>query len=140
MELPKELFLSHSSVNHEFVGRLADTLIRHKIPVWYSEKDILGAQQWHDEIGAALARCDWFLVVLSTASVESKWVKRELLFALQDDRLNIRIVPLLYEPCEFTAKLSWVIPSLQIVSFEHGFDAGCHDLLKVWGLKYKPAR
>jgi hypothetical protein len=39
------------------------------------------AQQWHDEIGAALRRCDWFVLVLSPHTVESIWVKRELLFS-----------------------------------------------------------
>jgi hypothetical protein len=140
MELPKELFLSHSSLNGDFVGRLADTLSRHRLTVWYSKKNILGARQWHDEIGAALARCDWFLVILSTASVESKWVKRELLFALQENRFTNRIVPLLYEPCDFSTKLSWVLPSLQIVNFEHDFESGCRDLLTIWGLKYRPAK
>jgi hypothetical protein len=40
--------------------------------------NIRGAQQWHDEIGTALKRCDWFLLVLSPQSVRSMWVKHEL--------------------------------------------------------------
>lgn len=41
-----------------------------------SKEHIGGAQEWHDEIGAALDRCDWFPVVLSPQSVASRWVKR----------------------------------------------------------------
>jgi hypothetical protein len=31
----------------------------------YSRTNLVGAQQWHDEIGAALQCCDWFAIVLS---------------------------------------------------------------------------
>ncbi|NJL47261.1 MAG: toll/interleukin-1 receptor domain-containing protein [Leptolyngbyaceae cyanobacterium SM2_5_2] len=95
--MPSEVFLSHSSQDQAFVSKLADQLRRHGIPVWYSKTSILGAQQWHDEIGSALIRCDWFLVALSPGAVESMWVKRELIFALQQKRFENKIIPILYE-------------------------------------------
>ncbi len=75
---PKEIFLSHSNLDRSFADSIAETLRGHGIPVWYSQTNILGAQQWHDEIGEALKRCDWFIVVLSPNSVQSMWVKREV--------------------------------------------------------------
>lgn len=137
MAIPSEIFLSHSSLDQRFVTRLAEMLRRHGVPVWYSRTNILGAQQWHDEIGAALRRCDWFLIVLSANSVESMWVKRELLFALQQKRFEGQIVPLLYQPCDLE-RFSWVLSSFQQVDFRKGFDEGCRDLLRVWGLGYQP--
>jgi hypothetical protein len=77
--IPAEVFLSHSSADRLFADAVAAVMRRHGVPVWYSQTDILGAQQWHDEIGAALRRCDWFALVLSPHSVESMWVKRECL-------------------------------------------------------------
>jgi hypothetical protein len=62
--LPREVFLSHSARDRRFVERLAGVLREHGIPVWYSRTNIVGAKQWHDEIGKALTRCDWFVVVL----------------------------------------------------------------------------
>ena len=62
--LPKEIFLSHSTLDEPFVTSISEVLRRHGIPVWYSRTNILGAQQWHDEIGAALKRCDWLALVL----------------------------------------------------------------------------
>ena len=97
-----EVFLSHSSKDLDFVVRLARVLKRHKIRYWYSATHIAGAKQWHDEIGRALARCDWFLVVLTPDSVRSPWVKRELLFALNEFRYNERIIPVLRRPCEYS--------------------------------------
>ena len=134
---PNEVFLSHSSKDRSFVSRLVEVLRRHAIPVWYSETNITGAQQWHDEIGRALKRCDWFVLVLSPDAVGSKWVKRELVYSLQQDHFEERIAPLLYRPCS-PEDLSWTLSAIQMVDFSSGCDQGCHDLLQVWGLGYEP--
>jgi hypothetical protein len=133
---PREVFLSHSSLDRPFAASIAETIRRHGVPVWYSQTDILGAAQWHDEIGSALQRCDWLALILSPNSVESKWVKRELQYALQKDRFENRIIPILYLPCDFE-RLSWTLSSFQTVDFSESFDAGCTELLRVWGLAYR---
>src|SRR5947208_15169080 len=96
---PREVFLSHAGKDHAFVHRMAQMLRDHGVPIWFSGGNIIGAQQWHDEIGRALERCDWFVVVLSPASVKSRWVKQELLFALNERRYQNRIVPVLKKDC-----------------------------------------
>jgi TIR domain len=98
----------------------------------------MGAQQWHDEIGAALRRCDWFLLVLSPNAVASMWVKREFIFALQQNRFENRIVPLLWQSCDFD-RLSRVLLSFQIIDFQKTFEDGCRELLRLWGLGYQPS-
>ena len=118
--------------------KLVDALRRHGIPVWYSDSNLQGAQQWHDEIGAALRRCDWFVLVLSPHAVESKWVKRELVDSLQQDRFDDRIVHLLYRRCSYV-NLSWVLPQIQMIDFTSSFDDGCCDLLRIWGIGYDRA-
>lgn len=137
MPLPHEVFLSHSNVDRDFVSALAEVLRRHGVPVWYSKINILGAQDWHDEIGAALGRCDWFLIVLSANSVGSMWVKRELMFALQEKRFAEKIVPVLYQACDYKS-LSWVLPGIQFISFQQSFEQGCRDLLRIWGIGLQP--
>ena len=135
--MPNEVFLSHASQDRQFAQRLVCVLHRHGVPVWYSDTNIKGAQQWHDEIGAALRRCDWLVLVLSPSAVESMWVKRELLYALQQDRFNGRIALLLYKPCSYDG-LSWILSQIQMVDFASGFDDGCRDLLRIWGIGYAP--
>ena len=132
----REVFLSHSSKDRDFVVRLARALKAHKVRYWYSAVHIVGAKQWHDEIGRALRRCDWFLIVLTPDSVRSQWVKRELLFALNERRYNERIIPLLRKPCEY-ARLSWALPEFQLVDFSGSFDMGCRQLLRIWKMEYK---
>jgi hypothetical protein len=135
--LPVEAFLSHSARDREFVDELAAVLRRHSVPVWYSRTNITGAQQWHDEIGAALGRCDWFVLVLSKNPVESMWVRRVLMFALQQYRFENRIVPVLTETCDFE-RLSWVLPSFQFVDFATDRDEGYRQLFRLWGIGYRP--
>ncbi len=134
--LPSEAFLSHASANRTFVERLCEELRRHGVPFWYSTRNIAGAQQWHDEIGAALGRCDWFVLVLSPESVRSKWVKHELLFALNNARYEKRIIPCLFKKCDVD-KLSWTLSSFQFIDFSKSFEQGMRALLRVWLLGYK---
>jgi len=134
--LPKEIFLSHSSLDRSFADSIADTLRNHGIPIWYSRTNILGTQQWHDEIGEALERCDWFIVILSPNSVQSTWVKRELTFALNSNKYDNKIIPVLYQSCDFK-KLSWTLDLVQIIDFSIDSESGFRELFRTWGFGYK---
>lgn len=137
MQRPKLMFVSHATADRRFLDKLTGVLEKHGIRLWHSRKDIRGAQQWHDEIGAALKKCDWFLLVLSPAAVRSMWVQRELLYALQEARYKNRIVPVVRTRCN-SKKLSWTLTSFQFVDFTGDFEKGCRDLLRIWGVQYKP--
>ena len=134
-----EVFLSHSSRDRDFATEVAGELRRHGIPVWYSRTNIIGAQEWHDEIGAALRRCNWFVIILSPNSVRSTWAKNELLFALNHRRYRDKIVPLLYRNCRYE-RLSWTLSNFQIIDFRQSVADGYRELLRVWGLGYRPKR
>lgn len=133
--LPKEVFLSHSSRDRQFATEVAEVMRRHGIPVWYSRTNIVGAQQWHHEIGEALRRCNWFVIILSPSALRSTWVENELLFALNNRRYRRKIVPLLYKSCKYE-RLSWTLSSFQIVDFRESVNDGYRELLRVWGLGY----
>lgn len=66
------------------------------------------------------------------------WVKRELLFALNDPRYRDRIVPLLVRACNHSS-LSWTLDAYQRVDLSVDFDAGCRELLRIWGIGFIPA-
>lgn len=133
---PREVFLSHADKDRRFVTKVAKTLAGNGVKVWYSRKHLVGAQQWHDEIGAALKRCDWFAVILSPHSVRSEWVKREVVYALSTKKYSRRIVPIVYRRCNFH-RLSWALGGYQQVKFSRNFNEGCKNLLKIWRIKYK---
>jgi TIR domain len=128
---PREVFLSHASADRRTAERIVAELRRCGIKVWYSRTNLRGAQAWHDEIGKALGRCDWLVVILTPAAVRSEWVRREVTYALIQKRYRERIVPLLVKPCRHR-RLSWTLAGLQMVSFRRSFRVGVADLLKVW--------
>jgi len=131
---PKEVFLSHASKDRQFVERIAERLEAEKVRYWYSRTALKGAQQWQDEIGAALGRCDWFVLIASPRSVQSMWVKRELAHALIQKRYEERIVPVVCRPCAME-KLSWTLDSFHRIDFSPDFESGMSSLLKVWGIE-----
>ena len=116
--------------------RIAELLRRHGISVWFSRTHLRGAQQWHDEIGVALNRCDWFIVLLSPSAMRSRWVKHELLFALDSDRYEDKVLPVKIDPCD-PAQLSWTLKNFQIVDFTRGFTKGTRSLLRTWRMRLK---
>jgi len=128
------VFLSHSSKDRAFVERLAAVLKSHGVKYWYSAAHIAGATQWHDEIGRALQRSEWFLLILTPNSVRSDWVKHELLYALNETRYKARIIPLLARSCKFS-RLSWTLKEFQFLDFREDFHQGCRKLSKIWGKK-----
>jgi TIR domain-containing protein len=133
---PKEIFLSYSSLDREFASKIVELLRRHGLPVWHAPGNILGAQYWHDEIGDALERCDWFVILLSPNSLKSIWVKRELIFALDEERYNKTIVPVVIRAGNYH-KLSWTFRLHQLVDFTEDFEKGCRALLRIWGIGYQ---
>jgi len=135
-KIPREIFLSHSSKDRRFALRLAQVLQDHGLPLWYSPTEIVGAQQWIGEIGAALERCDWFVLVLSPNAIRSEWVAAELGYALCEKRYENRIVPVLYRQCKLQGGF-WPLARVQCVDLREGFTEGWRELLAVWGKGYR---
>jgi len=134
---PKLVFLSHASKDRKCVDKIAAVLHKQGIRVWYSRTHLGGAQQWQQEIGKALKRCDWFIVVLSPSAVKSKWVKHEIAYALIKPQYEDKIIPVLIADCDHE-KLNWTLATFQMIDLTGSFARGCRDLLRIWGLRYNP--
>jgi hypothetical protein len=75
----------------EFVQRLAADLQRAGLDVWWDISDIQGSDVWERKIQEGLNSSQYIIVVLTPASLESRWVRREYLSA---DNKGLRIIPL----------------------------------------------
>ncbi|HAC91823.1 MAG TPA: phosphopeptide-binding protein, partial [Planctomycetaceae bacterium] len=77
------IFISHSTQDRVFIEQQILPALRSRgCELWYSTDDIHGADDWEKQIREGLTSCDWFLVVLSKSSVQSRWVKAEVNWAL----------------------------------------------------------
>lgn len=137
--IPKEVFLSHSSKNMDVAIKIAETLRVHGVPVWFSPVNIMTAEQWHDEIGKALRRCDWFIVLLSNAAIKSKWVKWELQYALGHNQYDNHIMPVIIESCDFE-ELSWTLGLFQMADMTNNQEAAYTQILRSWGLGFDKSK
>jgi hypothetical protein len=67
----------------------------------------------------------------SPNAVKSIWVKRELLYALRQNRYRGRIIPILFRDCQHEL-LSWTLADFEFIDFRKDFDIGCQNLLRLW--------
>lgn len=86
-----QVFISYSRNDMEFVQRLAEDLQHEGLDVWWDISDIQGSDVWERKIEEGLNSSQYFIVVLTPASLESRWVRREYLSA---DNKGIKIIPL----------------------------------------------
>ena len=75
---PSGVFVSYSHRDAAFVDQLVARLEADGIEYWLDEKDLLVGQVIDSAISRAIQQHAHFLVVLSPASVQSRWLQREL--------------------------------------------------------------
>jgi hypothetical protein len=102
------LFICHASEDKPFVDILAMYLDSCKLDLWYDKREIKVGDSIVSRINDGLDAASHVVVVLSNASAEKPWVKREMSAALMkqlQDR-SIIVIPLLREDCRIPALLA----------------------------------
>jgi tetratricopeptide (TPR) repeat protein len=78
-----KLFISHSSKDDAFVRELRMALADHDQEGWIDSRELRGGDPLWPEIEKALEEASAYAIVVSTDSLQSKWVGRELKHALK---------------------------------------------------------
>src|SRR5712691_951550 len=91
-------FISHSTPDDFYVGEL-ESIVRAMgyDQIFNDSRSILPDAEFWPEIEKGVRQCDALVVVLSRASITSKWVRKEVEFARE---LGKRVVPLWIEDCD----------------------------------------
>ncbi len=71
-------FISHSSQDKDLARQLRARMRDEGLRVWLDEDEIKGGRELHPQIDEAIRQYDKLLLILSEASMQSKWVKTEL--------------------------------------------------------------
>jgi hypothetical protein len=130
------VFLSHSSRDKDFARHLAEDLKRHGATVWLDEAALEPGGRWKQQLKRAISDNDFVVVVLTPASVHSKWVKYEVDSALSQGAKEgrVKLIPLLFEDCDVPRELR----NLQLVdftkqdSYEHGLKRLVETFERSW--------
>jgi hypothetical protein len=106
------IFVSYSRKDDEAVRRFAGALRKDGHSVALDQDIIPGGQLWREKIVEAIGRADVVLVLLSSSSIKSDEVRKELDIAV--DRKKA-IVPALLEPVQVPDKIAYQLAGLQLV-------------------------
>ena len=110
------IFLSYAGEDVGKVAQLYERLAAEGFAPWMDKKDILPGEQWERSISDAIRRADFFLVCLSSHSVNKRgFLQREVKDALNiwEEKLesDIYLIPVRLEDCETPralGKFHWV--------------------------------
>jgi hypothetical protein len=77
------VFLAYSSKDIDFMHRLRGDLEEADLTIWTAESIKPGTPTWTEAIQDAITRSRCVVVVISKSALESTWVRKEALYALQ---------------------------------------------------------
>lgn len=130
-------FLSYSHSDKEFADKLAKDLREQGIDIWIDKWEIqLGDSIIQKIFFEGLANTDFFLILLSSESIRSKWVSEELNAAIVKKIEGVtRVIPVIKERCDVPLPLR----TLLWVDLSSNYDDGIRMLVKTMhGVSEKP--
>ena len=81
-EKPKEVFISYSTKDTDIASALLETFESYGLDCWIAPRDIPQGAQWAEEIDKAIQNARVFVVIVSSHSVESRQVPKEIALAV----------------------------------------------------------
>jgi hypothetical protein len=98
----RQVFLSHSHKDRRFTQSLAKSLQQRGIGVWLDEAEIRIGESLIEKLRSAIDKVDFVVAIISTASVESPWVRKELDIAMNQEieGKKVKVLPVLKEDCD----------------------------------------
>lgn len=97
------VFLSYSHRDAAFASDLSERLRADGITPWLDTVEIKVGESIHEKVNEGLRRSDFFAIILSQPSVQSKWVQEELSSASSLEKYRkkgVFLLPILLEECD----------------------------------------
>lgn len=106
-----KVFISHSSKDKKFVRTLKDDLNENGIETWVDEDQLDIGDSLLEKLENSLENSTHFIIILSSSSVGSDWVKFELNKAISQvaKKLIQKIIPIKYRDCKVPAELEGLL-------------------------------
>lgn len=103
-----KVFICHSSKDKKFVRTLKDSLNENRIETWLDEDQLDFGDSLVDKLEGALYESSHIVIVLTSASTESDWVKFEFNKAIENKKTGLtnKIIPIKYRECLIPEVLS----------------------------------
>jgi len=104
-------FISYATKDEDFVRRLHADLHDKGVRCWFAPEDMKIGAEILDALDEAIRLRDKLLLVLSEASIMSKWVEDEVTKAFAEERRRGRVVlfPVRVDDIVFATDKAWAI-------------------------------
>lgn len=121
------VFISYSHADGLIVNKLAAHLVKNNASVWVDTWELNVGDSILNKVQDALLDSSALLVILSKASVESEWCKKELSAGLMRelDEKRVVVLPVIVEDCEIPLFLR----EKMYADLRSDFDMGLHNVL-----------
>ena len=107
-----QVFISAGASDGAWARDLSDRLQKTGVDTWVSSRVVLPGANLSREVGEALDRADAMVVLVSPDGMKSAWVRREILFALGEQRFEGRLIPVLIKRTS-SEEIPWTFGALQ---------------------------
>ncbi|MFM8926915.1 MAG: TIR domain-containing protein [Rhodoluna sp.] len=125
------IFISYSHSDSAFVRWLREELRKRGYDVWFDSNSIQIGQIWREEIVQGIEESDYFMIILSSGSIQSANVVKELSLAESFGKI---ILPIMIEDISIPAKMKYQLAGVQFIALGSNRSAENLDLL-VEGLR-----
>ena len=108
------VFISYSRQDGEFADRIVRFLEGKGHEIWMDKGRILGGAKYPEQIAEGIGAADAFVPLISEKSIGSKWVAREIYYALDEGKI---IVPVIMDFAKIPKGLRLALSDINYVDF-----------------------
>ena len=132
--MKKSIFVSYSHRDKWFAKKITEQLSKYGIEFWIDEAELELGDSLFEKIGEGLNSVDFLGVVLSSNSVESEWVKKEISYMMSKELKDgrVKVLPLLIDDCD----IPWFLEGKLFADFRphNNFENAFNIILKRLGV------
>ncbi len=113
-----KVFLSHLSTDKDLVQKISNELKKWGMDLWDDTYEIYPGDNWAQVTSEALEESQAMIVLLTPESLDSKWIRWAIEFALRNVAYKQRLIPVLVgDPKRFEQeKIPWIFKHLKVVN------------------------
>lgn len=126
MNINCEVFISYSSKEKEIADLVRETLENNGVSCWMAPESIPASSGYASEITEAISNCKVVVLILSHPSMESKWVTKEIDFAICE---NKPIIPFHIDDSKLNKTFQLYLNNVQHIDAYKRINMALTDLL-----------
>lgn len=132
------VFISYSQDDAETAKQFGEALSAAGYRPFVADEVLSTGSNWSKAIGNALEHSDAIVILISPASMRSRWMQREIEYALSSPRFEDRVFSLLIKPTP-QKDVPWILERLSWIDATKDLKAAGNRLVKAMQRTQKAA-